>query len=355
MSIINHRKYLLHALKLAEEGRGISAPNPSVGAVIVKNNKIIGAGFHHGPGTPHAEVEAFENCSEDPSGAAIYVSLEPCCHWGRTPPCVDLIIKEGISIVYYGSIDPNPIVSGRGMLKLQEAGISCNHLALPEVDKFYKSYNYWNQTGLPWVTAKLALSLDGRIAGEEGETTIITGETAAEFTHYQRYRTDAILTTARTIEKDDPKLNVRLAHGNYKKRIYILDRTLTIDNTKKIFQTAEEVIIFYDSKTSKSAIDLPNAVFHPVKITDDNKLNFREILSIIGKDGVHDLWVEAGATCFNTLLNENLLNKAYIYMSLKILGDKALHAFNSSTDLLFSAKNINWQQLGRDMVCEMDF
>lgn len=355
MTIAKHKKYLLHALALAEEGRGNASPNPAVGAVIVKNNKVIGVGFHHGPGSPHAEVEAFENCSEDPRGATLYVTLEPCCHWGRTPPCTDRIIKEGVATVYYGSVDPNPTVSGKGSLKLQASGVSCNHFATPEIDKFYTSYNYWNHKRLPWVTAKLAQSLDGKISGEHGKTTIITGKEAAEFTHYQRYRADAILTTARTITNDDPRLDARLASGNYKKRIYVLDRNLTIDKTKKIFQTAAEIIIFHDSEILKPKNDLPNVVFQPIEMIDENRLNFHEILAHVGKDGVHDLWVEAGATCFNSLLQENLINKAFVYVSLKTLGENALPAFVTSSDLLSTAVNINWKQLGRDVICEIDF
>jgi diaminohydroxyphosphoribosylaminopyrimidine deaminase/5-amino-6-(5-phosphoribosylamino)uracil reductase len=152
---MTHEIYLKQALQLAEIRRGFCAPNPSVGAVVVKNNKVISTGFHFASGAPHAEVDALNKCGDEARGATIYVTLEPCCHWGKTPPCTQLLIDRGIKTVIYGLSDPNPLVAGKGHANLEAANISCEQYTVPEISAFYASYYYWHKTGLPWVTAKI--------------------------------------------------------------------------------------------------------------------------------------------------------------------------------------------------------
>jgi diaminohydroxyphosphoribosylaminopyrimidine deaminase/5-amino-6-(5-phosphoribosylamino)uracil reductase len=345
-----HQQYLLMALQLAEEGRGQCAPNPAVGAVIVKNNQVIGRGYHHSAGKAHAEVEAFNHCQENPSGATIYVTLEPCCHWGRTPPCTDSIIRAGIKTVYFGFFDPDPRVVNRGMQTLQAAGVDCFYLPLAEIDVFYTSYHYWQRNKLPWVTAKLALSLDGKIAGENNKRVSITGKIANEFTHLQRKRADAILTTSRTVNIDNPQLNVRIHDKIFSKKIYILDRKLEINKSSEIFKTAKDISIFHAQQITAQ---YANTQLHSVPLSNENELNLQEVLKIIGSEGVHDLWVEAGGILFNALLKAQLINKVYLYVALKALGEKATSAFIEASDLFSSAKKITWNTLGRDGVCEI--
>ena len=148
--------------------------------MIVKDDKIVGQGYHHGPGLPHAEVEAIRQAGEQARGATLYVTLEPCCHHGKTPPCTELIIKTGIKQVYYGYRDPNPIVSGKGEQQLRAAGINCEFVEVAEINEFYRSYHHWHQTKLPWLTAKLALSLDGVYATSDHKPIQLTGEQAFE-------------------------------------------------------------------------------------------------------------------------------------------------------------------------------
>ncbi len=185
-------QYIKKTLTLAEQRRGFCAPNPAVGAVVVKNEKIIGSGAHQQCGEPHAEVLALQAAGEAARGATLYVSLEPCCHWGRTPPCSELIIQSGISAVYYAYRDPNPAVAGQGAEKLRAAGIDCHYVAMPEADDFYASYYYWTEHHRPRVTAKIALSLDSKIAGVNGQPLTITGVPLQQYTHHGRQHSDAL-------------------------------------------------------------------------------------------------------------------------------------------------------------------
>src|SRR3989344_2995168 len=164
-----YQDYLKRALKLAEKRRGFCSPNPAVGAVVVKDGKIIGEGWHEKAGAPHAEVMALASAGSSAAGGILYVTLEPCSHTGRTPPCTDLIIKTGIKAVYYGFKDSNLTVSGQGEFYLKSAGIACEQIELPEINAFYRSYAHWLKTKKPWVTAKIALSLDEKIASVDGK------------------------------------------------------------------------------------------------------------------------------------------------------------------------------------------
>lgn len=347
-----HKTYLKQALELAHIRRGFCAPNPSVGAIIVKNNHVIATGYHWGNGHPHAEIEALSKIGESAQGAILYVTLEPCCHTEKkTPPCTEAIIQAGIKQVYYGFCDPNPAVAGKGEEKLRVANIECQHISLPEIDQFYQSYQHWWQTGKPFVTAKLAMSLDGKIAGTHGQRITITGPTAQQFTHQQRKYADAILTTAKTIQHDDPLLNVRLAGEEYKKPIYILDRQLNTPLDAKIFTTALGVTIFHNKNIDPEKIKLYQA--RNVRCQNINMLP--EALTIIGQDGIHDLWIEAGGKCFAAFAHERLLQRAFIYVAPKWLGTEAQSAFEDNKDIFASARSHQWCNLGEDAMCKLEW
>jgi len=354
-----HQAYLLRALALAEQGRGFCAPNPAVGAVLVKNGQIIGEGFHRGPGLPHAEIEAIDKSRTSVKDAVLYVTLEPCCHWGKTPPCTERIIREGIQTVYYGILDCNPLVAGKGAAMLKQHGIKCEQITLPKVHNFYSSYYHWQQTGQPEVTAKIALSLDGKAAGLSGKRLILTGEKAALFTHQKRRRSDAILTTAQTILKDNPQLNARLPESIASKKVYIIDSSLTLirlfqKQTFHIQTTAQHLFFFHDSKLP-SPSNTSQYTFYPITLKN-NLLSWQEMLEQIGKDGIHDLWVEAGPTCFNTLVASGYAKRAYCYIAPKIIGEKSQSAFDIiSAEMFKSAKKISWRSLGKDGLCEVVF
>lgn len=353
-----HISYLALALKLAEIRRGFCAPNPAVGAVVVKDQRVLATGYHWACGHPHAEVEALTRLTpEETRGATLYITLEPCCHWGKTAPCTDLIIERGIQEVFYGYRDPNPKVAGKGEAILRRAGISCREISFAPLVAFYKSYRYWWQTGQPFVTAKLAMSMDSKIAAAHGAPVSITGDRLRQYTHEQRKSSDAILTTAVTINRDNPQLNIRLENETFSKPIFILDSHLTLSMTAKIFETAQRIVLFHQSQPDEVRLQqLRNLNVTCIEIEhDQHGLNLRQVLDYIGKQGVHDLWIEAGGKCFQSFLAANLLQRALIYIAPKLLGASALNAFTAEQDILTQAKNIRWQGFGKDVMCEIDY
>lgn len=345
----SHSNFMRQALKLAEIRRGFCAPNPSVGAVVVKNGVVISEGKHWACGHAHAEVDAIQSLSpEQMKDATIYVTLEPCCHRNkRTPPCTDLIIRSGIKEVYYAFKDPNPEVAGQGALLLQKEGIVCQQLELDEVTRFYQSYSYWWKHHKPWITAKLALSLDGKIALQSGIPTAISGEKCNQYTHEWRKKSDAILTTAKTILADDPQLNVRLNAEIIQKPVYILDRQLQVPLSARIFKTASKVVLFHDVDVEESKL-LQNAHIQYVKINSlEGKLDLEAVLIHLGKEGVHDLWIEAGGTCVQSFMQQKLLHRLILYVAPKILGPEAYPAF--SEHFTFDQGFLQWKSLGDDV------
>ena len=347
--------YLKQALKLAKIRRGFCASNPAVGAILVKNNKIISTGFHRRSGFPHAEVEAINSAGENAKGANLYVTLEPCCHYGKTPPCTELIIKVGIKAVYYGLTDPNPNVFNKGAQALNQAGIDCSLVELSEIKSFYESYSYWIINKRPWVTTKLALSLDGKVAGIKHEPVALTGEELKLYTHKFRKKSDALLTTINTILQDNPQLNVRLANKIIKKPIYILDSNLRLPLNARVHQTAEKLVIFHEksaNKKRKLVLTEKNIRCVGIRKTTEG-LDIEEVLSTIGSDGIHDLWVEAGGKCFQSFLHQELIHRALIYIAPKILGNQAISAFQMP--FTFQRHSVQWQQVGQDIVCDIKF
>lgn len=366
----DHRSYLLRALALASTRRGFCAPNPAVGAVIVKDDEIVAEGVHYACGEPHAEVMALRGVSGDLSSATLYVTLEPCCHTGRTPPCTEAIIASGIRQVVYGYQDPNPIVAGQGHQRLREAGIDTQHVGCPEIDQFYHSYRYWQHSKRPWVTAKIAMSLDGKIAGPAGERVSITGTALKQQTYHYRLRCDAILTTAKTIIQDNPLLNIVINKNDINqdviidiksndlslsKRLYILDSHLNLTNDFQIWKNDQPITVFYSSKNSgKLPDDLVERGVRFLAIDEqDGLLDLEQIMHVIGSDGVHDLWVEAGGRLLRSLIETNAIHKLLVYCAPKWLGDQAQSAFNEGIFTFDQFALKQWHFIGEDAVLEM--
>lgn len=344
--------YLREALEQAKIRRGFCAPNPSVGCVIVRNNEVIATGYHLAAGQPHAEVDALQKINFDATDATIYVTLEPCSHVGKTPACTDAIIKSKANRVVFGYQDPNPIVSGNGEKLLLAANIACELLPLPEIAAFYESYTHWQQTHKPFVTGKLAISLDGKIASKDGKPLEITSKALKEFTHTCRRTSDAILTTAQTIIQDNPQLNVRQHHQIVAKPVYILDSQLKTPTHAQIFQTALSVTIFHAPNASvkhQHALEALGARCLPVE-TSQKGLNLVQVVELIGKDGIHDLWVEAGGECFTAFTQESLFQRSLIYIAPWAVGE-GIPAFPALVD--FRHRKIHWQQYGQDVLCEI--
>ena len=336
-----HKQFMLAALDQACLGRGACAPNPSVGAVVVHNNEIIARAWHQGAGTAHAEQLVLQQVPAGMRDITIYVTLEPCNHWGKTPPCVSVIIDYGVSMVVYGFSDPNPLVIAKDTPRiLKEHGIAVMHLPLAEIDEFYRSYQYWTKTGKPWVTAKIAQSLDGKIAGINGERVSLSNERCHQFTHEKRLYSDVILTTANTIINDDPFLNVRLGDSNKSKPVAILDTRLSVPANARVFKTAAHSHVYHDDNIPvKTPVN--NCSYHAMPVTD-GLLDLSAVINHLGKLGFHDVWVEAGGSVFSALHELALVQTTYLYVVPKILGAKAVSAFDN-TNFFNRPYEISWQ------------
>lgn len=348
--------FLKKALRLAQAQRGFCAPNPAVGTLIVDaNENILAEGTHQGYGFPHAEIEALKQIN-NAKGASLYVTLEPCCHHGKTPPCTDAIIEAGIAEVFYSYQDPNPVVSGKGAIALKKAGVKCQQIVLPEINQFYQSYQYWHENKKPFVTAKIALSLNGKIAGAKGQPLALTGKALQKLTHIKRKMSDAILTTAKTIHFDNPRLNVREEQEVIAKPIYILDSHLTFDPNAIIFKTAKSITLFHSTQCSLSTIAaLTSLGIRCVPINQDKYgLSLQEIILQIGADGIHDLWVEVGGKCLSSFINEQQLQKLILYIAPKWI-DNGQNAFEDKIGYDFQNKTIVWRQYDNDLAGEIIF
>lgn len=351
------RDYLLQALDLARPRLGFCAPNPAVGAIIVKNQQVIGSGSHFACGEPHAEVKALEQAGSAAAGATIYITLEPCCHQGRTPPCTTALLEYGISEVVYAFQDPNPQMAGKGAALLQQQGVSVQHVTVPEIDEFYQAYSHWTLTKLPSLTAKIALSLDGKIAGVNSEPLAITDQSANEFTHQQRLHSDCLLTTSKTILNDDPSMNARITAEIISKPIFILDRNLTTPLDAKIFTTTSQQYFFHQADVApetKQALENLGATCIEVPV-ENAKLSLPHVIQAIGEFGMHKVWIEVGGTCLQQLIQANLLKKLYIYIAAKTYGNSFTAAFDQQLDLAQTAKDISWSNLGNDGLCEVNY
>ncbi len=346
-----HKQFLLEALKQAQLGRGICAPNPSVGAIAVQYGKIIARAWHQGAGTPHAEVLLLKALPENCPDVTIYVTLEPCNHWGRTPPCVDAIIKSGIKHIVYAYSDPNPLVqSNHTPAILQQHGISALHYPVSEINDFYQSYWHWTRTGKPFVTAKIAQTFDGKI-GRHNERVMLSNALCSEFTHEQRLHTDVILTTARTIHIDNPLLNSRLVDKTVSKPIAILDSQLTLNLEAQVFHHATHCHIYHVACAPKTSSHHCSYYLMP---SIDNHLDLNAVINHLGQLGYHDVWVEAGSTLFNALHNAGLINRTYVYLVPSVLGKMAISAWNNTT--LFNRPfSIQWHPKGDNMIAQLDW
>lgn len=318
--------YIKLTLEIAKKGFGKVSPNPLVGCVIVKNQKIIGAGFHQKYGEAHAEINAIKNATESIEGATLYVNLEPCAHFGKTPPCVDELINKNIKKVVIGTLDSNPLVAGKGVGKLLEHGIEVKVGVLEdeckELNKFF--FNFIEKK-IPYVTLKAAQTIDSKIADTFGESKWISSKESRKFVHEMRSKYDAVLVGANTVLKDNPKLDVRLIEGRNPKRL-ILDARLRIKLTSSILNSEKNVTII----TSKNAMlkrkkieqlkKLGVNLFF-IKNINEHEIDIKSMLKTLAKNNVTSLLVEGGGKVFSSFLNAKLFNEIRLFLAPKILGN----------------------------------
>jgi len=320
------------ALQEARKGLGRTSPNPSVGAVVVKNGKVVGRGYHQKAGLPHAEPNALRAAGNRTAGATLYVTLEPCNHTGRTAPCTDIILRSGIRRVVIGMADPNPRVTGGGAAFLASHGMEvssgvlerqCREINLP----FIKH----STTGLPWVIMKAGMSLDGGIAAVQGRSTTITSQRSRQQVHRIRDRVDAILVGIETVLVDDPSLTTRLAGGRRGKdplRV-VLDTGLRMPpDSKMLSQTSStDTWIFCGPDPplrKKAALEEAGASIKPVQLARNGFLDLKAVLSELGRQQLNSVLVEGGGKIHGSFLRENLVDQVFLFFAPVFLGAKAV-------------------------------
>jgi diaminohydroxyphosphoribosylaminopyrimidine deaminase/5-amino-6-(5-phosphoribosylamino)uracil reductase len=348
-----HGKFLFAALEEGMRGQGLCAPNPAVGAVAVKNGQIIASAFHRGAGTPHAEQLVIDQLPVNETGITLYVTLEPCNHYGRTPPCVEAIINYGFQHVVFAYCDPNPLVSKNNTPnRLKASGIEALHYPLPEIDFFYQGYRHWTMTGKPWVTAKIAQTFDGKIAGFGGERVALSNLACEHFTHENRLKSDIILTTAKTVNQDNPQFTVRLPNLTCSKPVAIIDSRLMLNQAATVLSTATHCHIFYDEESPEPACR-KNRTYHSTP-SENGLLSLERVIQSLGDLGYHHVWVEAGGGLFSSLHRAHLVQRTYCYLVPDVLGERAVSAYQEA-NMFNRAKRVVWQEMGDNMIAILDW
>lgn len=320
---MNDIEYMKIALELAKKGSGFVNPNPMVGAVIVKDNEIISSGYHEAYGMLHAERKAINNCKKEIKGATIYVTLEPCCHYGKTPPCTEAIIESGISKVVIGSSDPNPLVAGKGVKILRDNGIEVlEGILKEECDKINKVFFHYIKNKTPYVVMKYAMTMDGKIATYSGKSKWITSEASRIRVHEDRHRYSAIMVEVRTVLLDDPMLNCRLKNCKNPIRI-ICDTNLRTPINCKIVNTAKDIktIIATSSKDEeKQKLYKDKGCQIIVVPKKDNHLDLEELMRSLGHEKIDSILLEGGGNLNWSALNSKIVNEVQAYIAPKIFG-----------------------------------
>ena len=348
--------FMARALKLAQRGLYTADPNPRVGCVIVLNNKVVGEGWHQRAGGHHAEIMALENAGDASIGATAYVTLEPCCHHGRTPPCTDALITAGIQRVVVAATDPNPAVAGAGERQLKDAGVAIlTGLLEAESRALNIGFLQRMQSNRPYLRTKIAVSLDGRTALANGESKWITGESARADVQRWRARSSAIVTGVGTALADDPLLTVRaeeLGAVEPPARI-VLDSTLRIPASAQIFRSPGSVRIFcadaHDDKVS--SIEAAGAVVE-VLASEQGRVSLTAVIARLAELEVNEVLVEAGPTLNGALLNAGLIDELLVYMAGNILGTdgRGMFAIPELTDMSRrqELELVDFRRVGKD-------
>lgn len=317
-------KHMERALELALKGEGRVNPNPLVGAVVVKDGKIIGEGYHKKYGGPHAEVFALEEAGEDARGADIYVTLEPCSHYGKTPPCAKKIIEMGIKRCFIASLDPNPLVAGRGIKMMQDAGIEVvTGILEKEAMEMNRVFMKYISKKIPYLFLKCGITLDGKIASRTGNSKWITNEISREKVQKLRNRYMGIMVGINTVLADDPSLTARIENGRDPYRI-VIDPKLEIPLFSKFVNFKDGKSILITSKFEEENKKIENLREKNVKIIflDGREFKIKDILEKIGAEGIDSILLEGGSYLISKAFEENVIDGGEIFIAPKILGDE---------------------------------
>ncbi len=321
--------HMSHALQLAERGLYSTDPNPRVGCVLVKDGAVVGTGWHEVAGGPHAEIHALNNAGANARGATAYVTLEPCCHHGKTPPCTDALIAAGVTRVVAAMTDPNPKVGGKGLQQLRDAGVHVDS-GLLESQALALNPGFAQRIGRgrPWVRCKSALSLDGKTALANGQSQWITGDAARLDVQRFRARSSAIITGIGTVLADDPSLTVRIDIGRSPARQplrVVLDTQLRIAQNAKLLTQPGRTMIFTAVADAHRIAALQSDNVQVVTFPD---LQLSGVLAHLAQEQCNEVWVEAGATLSSALLRAGLVDELVLYVAPKLLGDTGRGLFH---------------------------
>ena len=323
--------YMEHALSLAELALGYTSPNPAVGAVIVKDGVVVGMGYTQPPGSAHAEIMALQQAGERANGATMYVILEPCCHQGRTSPCTQAIIDAGISVVHASMLDPNPQVFGKGVKRLKEAGIQVHIGEYEEKAKeINESYIKFITTGIPFVIAKFAMSLDGKIATRNGDSKWISNDHARRYIHKIRHIVDAVMVGVNTVIIDNPQLSARGCCSGRGGKIIMQPLRVIVDSkgrtplVARVFKEPGKTIIavtgpFDEGKTAQYKEVGAEVVEIPDK-AKSGMVNLEKLLEVLGQRHITSILVEGGSQLLGSLFDEGLIDKIIVFIAPIIIG-----------------------------------
>ena len=352
-------RFMRLALDQAIQGRGTARPNPMVGCVVVRGDEVVGRGFHLRAGLAHAEVEALRDAGALARGAEVFVNLEPCSHFGRTPPCADALVEAGVARVVAGMIDPNPRVSGQGLQRLADAGIEVAVGALEsDCRRLNEGFVSVISRRRPFVTVKLAMSLDGRIASREGASRWLTGEPARRLVHGWRAEHDAILVGAGTLRADNPRLTAREVGAAVQPTRFVLDTRLTAPASSAVFTDgAAPTVVLCGGEADPARMQALRAQGVEVDAlpTQDGKILPATILDAVMARGLLSLFVEGGAGLAGSFLDAGLIDRVRLFYAPLLLGGAtSLGAFGgigfASPDLAARLQDLTWEQVGDDLL-----
>ncbi len=328
-------QWMRRALVLARKGQGLTRPNPAVGAVVVRGGRVVGEGFHRKAGGPHAEIVALRKAGTRARGATLYVTLEPCSTWGRTPPCTEAILNAGLKRVVVSVLDPNPQHAGRGLDLLRAKGVRVDQgVCATEGANLLAPFARWITTGRPWITLKLGMSLDGRIADATGRSRWITGPAARKWVHELRRRADAILVGFGTALTDNPSLLPVPSHGRHPYRV-VLDRQGRLPLKHRIFTDGlqRQTIVATSARSSlryRQALAKMGVEVWVLPTTADG-LSLKRLVKKLGQRGLLHVVCEGGGRLAGALLRQDLVDEAFIFVASRILGERGVSAIGGTS------------------------
>jgi diaminohydroxyphosphoribosylaminopyrimidine deaminase/5-amino-6-(5-phosphoribosylamino)uracil reductase len=356
----DHEYFMNLALQLAKKAKGKTSPNPMVGALVVKRGRIIGKGYHERAGLAHAEAIALDEAGQKAKGATLYVTLEPCAHFGRTPPCVDRVIKSRLKQVIVGMIDPNPLNNGRGIQILRQHKIKVKAGVLEQkLKKLNEVFIKHITKHVPFVTVKVGQSLDGKIATKTGDSKWITSDKSRAYAHRIRKDYDAVMVGVNTLLRDDPKLDAGFFEKQPAK--IVVDSHLSTPQNAAIFSKNSRAVIVTLRISSGQETQNRQALGQKAKILEvkekSGQINLRDMMKKIAKLGITNILVEGGGTLIGSLFDEGLVDKVLFFISPKIIGGKdaissVMGRGVSRVDNALKLKDVRWKRIGEDFLIE---